>query len=121
MDEYQKLMQILQANANKTFVQRILRPDDFPVLPHDGGIATHRMAWGDAGGKFYAYPTVLFDGKNLKDYGDAAWDHAVKSGNVIEFPSAQEAEWFTKRYKEAWGGKKGYMQEWERNRFANPL
>lgn len=121
MDDYDKVMAVLQANANKTFVQRILKPDSFPVLPHENGIATHRMSWGEAGGKYYAYPTVLYDGKNLKDYGDAAWDLAIKSGNVIEFPTGEEADWFSRHYKAGWGGKRGYMQEWEKKQFANPL
>lgn len=103
-EQYQQLMATLKANAGKTFVQRILRPNDFPVLEHDGGIATHRMAWGEAGGRYFAYPTVMYDGKSLKDYGDEAWDHAIKSGNYIEFPSANEADWFSRNYKGAWGG-----------------
>lgn len=118
MDDYDKLMQILQANAQKTFVQRILNPDAFPVLPHAGGIATHRMAWDEADGRYFVYPTVLYDGKGLKDYGNAAWDQARKSGNYIEFKTPQEADWFSKNYKSAWGGKRDYMQEWERGKLG---
>lgn len=102
--QYQQLMATLKANAGKTFVQRILRPNDFPVLEHEGGIATHRMAWGQAGDKYVAFPTVMYDGKGLKDYGDKAWDHAMQSQNFIEFNTPQEAEWFSKNYKGAWGG-----------------
>lgn len=105
MDEYQKLMAILKTNASKTFVQRILRPNDFPTLPHANGIATHRMAWGESDGKYVAFPTVLYDGKQLVDYGDRAFPQAMQSGNFIEFDSPEEAEWFTTRYKEAWGGR----------------
>ena len=105
-DEYQQLMAILKANAGKSFVQRILRPNDFPTLDlGNGQVATHRMSWGEAGGRYFVYPTVLLNDKGqLHDYGDQAWDHAIKSGNYIEFPSAKEADWFSQRYKGAWGG-----------------
>lgn len=117
MDDYTKIMGLLNANKNKTFVQRILNPDAYPVLMHDNGIATHRMAYAEANGKNYVFPTVLWDGKQLQDFGDSAFDKAMATGNVIEMPSAQEADWFTRNYKAAWGGRKDYMQEWERNRF----
>src|SRR5688572_25515035 len=106
-EEYQRLMQILKTNANKSFVQRILRPDEFPTLPlGNGSHATHRMAWGESGGKYVVYPTVLLnDKKQLQDYGDDAWKHAAQSGNFIEFDNAQDADWFSQRYKGAWGGR----------------
>jgi hypothetical protein len=104
-EEYQRLMQIMQQNAGKTFVQRIMRPNDFPTLDlGNGSVATHRMAWGQMGDKYVVFPTVLYDGKGLKDYGDGAWDHAIKSGNIIEFDNPKDAEWFSTRYKGAWGG-----------------
>lgn len=104
--EYGRLMDILNANAGKTFVQRILKPDNFPVMDDGrGGIATHRMAWTELpNGRAAAFPTVLYDGKGLKDYGRGAWDQAQKSGNVIEFDSPDEASWFSENYKGAWGG-----------------
>ena len=105
--EYQRLMQILKTNASKSFVQRILRPNEFPSIDlGNGQRATHRMAWNEVDGRYFVHPTVLMtEGGKLQDYGDNAWDHAVKSGNYIEFPSAQDADWFSKRYKGAWGGK----------------
>ena len=116
MDDFEKLMQVLNANAGKTFVQRILKPDNYPVLHHDNGIATHRMATAEADGKFYAYPTVLWNGQQLQDYGNDAFRRAWQTGNMIEFPSSQEADWFSRNYKSAWGGKRGYMEQWEQNR-----
>ena len=112
MDEYGKIMEILLKNGSKSFVKRILDPASYPTLPWDGGTATHRMAWSEAGGRYFAHPTVLLgaDGK-LKDYGDEAWPHVVKSGNYIEFPTAQEADWFSKRYKAAWGSKRDNVPE----------
>lgn len=107
--EHQLLMQTLMANKDKSFVQRILNPSQYPTLDMgDGNYATHRMAWTEAGGKYYVYPTVLLqDNGQLKDYGpDEAWNHVTKSGNYIEMPSADDAEWFSTRYKAAWGGQK---------------
>lgn len=106
--EYQRLMQIFSDNVGKTFVQRILNPGAFPVLDQgDGKVATHRMAWGTMeGGKGVVYPTVMYDGKNLKDYGEQAWDHASRSGNYIVFDNPEEASWFSQKYKGAWAGQK---------------
>lgn len=111
--EYQLLMQTLNDNKDKSFVQRILNPKAFPRLDlGDGSYATHRMAWGEANGKYYVYPTVLMgeDGK-LKDYGADAWSHVRQTGNMIEMPTADDAEWFSTRYKAAWGGLKNRPPE----------
>lgn len=106
-DEYQRLMAVLKENAGKSFVQRILRPDEFPTLDiGNGSHATHRMAWGQAGDKYVVYPTVMLaPGGKLADYGQQAWTHARDSGNFIAFDSPEQAEWFASKYKGAWGGK----------------
>lgn len=105
-NEYQRLMQILKTNASKSFVQRILRPNEFPTLDlGNGSHATHRMEWGESDGKYVVYPRVLLqEGGKLQDYGDNAWQHARQSGNFIEFDNPKDAEWFSSRYKGAWGG-----------------
>ena len=105
-EEFVRLKQILDANKDKSFVQRILRPNDFPSIPYgDGYTATHQMEHSESNGKYYVYPRILLqkDG-TLKDYGDDAWDQVRQSGNFIEFSNPAEAEWFSKRYKGAWGG-----------------
>jgi hypothetical protein len=106
--EYERLMELMQANNSKSFVQRILTPGKYPTLDQgDGSHATHRMAWTQAGDKYYVYPTVLLE-KNgkLKDYGDAAWDAVRSTGNYMEFNDPEEASWFAQKYKGAWGGQK---------------
>ena len=104
MAEYDDVMRVLMANANKSFVRRILQPQAYPTLDlGNGQKATHMMSWAEADGKYYVYPRILYDGKALKDYGDAAFDQAMKSGNVIEFKTPQEADWFSRRYKVVWG------------------
>jgi hypothetical protein len=104
--EYQRLMQIMKENGSKSFVQRILRPSEFPTLDlGDGNYATHRMAWGQLGDKYVAYPTVLMnENGKLQDYAGDAWNHVQKTGNYITFDSPDEADWFAKSYKGAWGG-----------------
>ena len=109
-----RVMQILSANKDKTFVKRILSPDRFPKLAQeDGSHATHKMAWGETGGengepvRYVVYPTVLYDGKALKDYGDSAFEHVMKSGNFIEFDNPNDADWFSRNYKLAWRGARG--------------
>lgn len=106
--EFQHLMGILQNNSNKSFVQRILSPQNYQPLDMGNGLyATHRMAWGQLGDKFVVYPTVLAgEGGKLQDYGDKAWPHVMKSGNFIEFDNPDEASWFSQNYKGAWGGQK---------------
>jgi hypothetical protein len=100
-------MAILQANKAKSFVQRILNyqgPQNSPVLDLGGGqYATHKMAWTEADGKYRVYPTVLWDGKKLVDYGpDKAYDQVLRSGNFIDFDSPDAADWFSKNYKLVW-------------------
>lgn len=106
--EHQLLMQTLMANKDKSFVQRILNPSQYPTLDMgNGNYATHRMAWTEADGRYFVYPTVLLGDNGLKDYGPhQAWDHVRQSGNFIEMPTADDAEWFSTRYKAAWGGQK---------------
>lgn len=104
MADRDKLARILAQNAEKSFVQRILQPENYPRLDlGDGNYATHKMAWTEADGRYYAYPTVMYDGKKLTEYDpQTAFQHAVKSGNVIAFDDPSEADWFSKNYKQWW-------------------
>jgi hypothetical protein len=104
-DEFQKVMQILKANEKKSFVQRILDRNKYPTLDlGNGQVATHMMSTVEQDGKHYVFPTVLYDGKQLKQYDwRSAFDQVIKTGNYIEFDDPQEAEWFSRRYKAAWG------------------
>jgi hypothetical protein len=103
-----KVASILDANASKSFVKRILSyqgPGKSPTLDLGGGqYATHKMAWTSADGRHFVYPTVLQgeDGQ-LTDYGPAeAWKHVKQTGNYIEFSTPQEADWFSRNYKLIW-------------------
>jgi hypothetical protein len=97
-------MKILQANKDKTFVKRILEREKYPRLElGDGNHATHKMAWGEVDKKYRVFPTVLYDGKSLKEYKpDEAFRHTSATGNYIDFDTPQEADWFSRQYKSVW-------------------
>lgn len=109
MAEYDDVMRILRENADKMFVKRILTPNKYPKLDlGNGEFATHKMSWGsidtDKGKKYVVFPTVLMDkDQKLVDYGDKAWDEVSKTNDFIIFNDPKTAEWFSNRYKAAWG------------------
>jgi hypothetical protein len=94
---------ILENNTDKDFVQRILKPNESPVMDlGDGKIATHKMAWEHQDGKYYAFPTIQRQGKGLVDKGKNAFFDSMNNGEFIEFDTPGEAEWFSKNYKKVW-------------------
>ena len=98
-----KLQKIVDANKEKSFVQRILNPQ-LRLDNQDGTYSTHSMSWGQAGDKFIVFPTVLKsqDGA-LKRYDPReAWKHTQQTGNFIIFDSGEDAEWFSQNYKKLW-------------------
>lgn len=108
--------QIIGKNTNLNFVDRIARPEQYPTLPLDGGMATHLMAWGDIDGKPAVFPTIIFDDatKSLKMLDmESAFDHAMKTKQYIPFDTEEEADLFSKEYKRHWRegkGPKGYQK-----------
>jgi hypothetical protein len=105
-EERSVVLDLLEKNRDKQFVRRILEPEAYPKLDvGDGKVATHQMAWGEADGKFYVYPTVVYDEKDkklrkLED--DKAFRHAMSTGEFITFDRADDAAWFSEKYKRAW-------------------
>lgn len=103
-----RLIDLLEENKQKNFVQRILNPTMYPPIKNqDGSISTHRMAWGSTTGRdgkerYVVFPTIHLDGNQLKDYGNGAFQHAIKTGEFIEFDNQNDAEDFSKQYKEYW-------------------
>jgi hypothetical protein len=98
------ILAILEKNKNKSFVQRILNPKKYPVKQNkDGSVSTHLMSWTESDGKYYVYPTLLMTKDGLKQYDpDEAWKHVKTTGNFIEFDLPQEADFFSKHYKDIW-------------------
>lgn len=104
-DEKGRIQKILEANASKDFVKRILDPDNSPSIDMGGGHrGTHFMASGEADGKFYAYPTIqrMPDGSLKKMDANEAFQEAFANGELIEFASDEEAKWFAANYKKVW-------------------
>lgn len=88
------------------FEQRVLKPSMVPGIQNgDGSYSTHRMAWGDADGKFYAYPTIVNDGGKLVQLPDAvAWQHAMETKQYREFATPEDADAYAAGgYKNSWG------------------
>jgi len=103
--EIGKISQILNANKDKPFVQRILQGEGQEAISlGEGETGTHLMAYGEADGNFYVYPTIVETNEGLKQFSDdEAWAHAKESGNLIQFNTEKEAAWFSKNYKKYWG------------------
>lgn len=101
-----EVAQILAKNNQKNFVKRIIFPDNKPSLDvGDGEIATHRMAWGESDGKFYVFPTIMQEEDGtLRDYGDKAFDEAIRRKEFIKFDDPQKADQFSQEYKKYWEG-----------------
>jgi hypothetical protein len=103
-DDVGWIKDILEKNKDKSFVDRILNKDKYPTLDRGNGkFSTHSMEWGSAGDKYVVYPTVLWNGKELKDYGPDAWEQVKKTGNYIEFDTPEGAAHFSSNYKKIWG------------------
>jgi len=103
--ESEVVHKILQANREKPFVKRMFM-DDYPAIQNpDGSHSTHSMAWGEADGRNFVYPTVMMgsDGKLQRFSPDEAFDNALNSGNFIEFSDPKKADWFSRNYKKIWG------------------
>ena len=99
---------ILTANSRIPFVRRILFPDQAPVTVDTEDserrrVMTHKMEYSTADGKAYVYPRVMLDENGvLRDYGDMAFDEAIKRRDFITFNSPEQADWFTRNYKSYW-------------------
>lgn len=90
---------LLGKNKDKNFVQRIFNP--VLSLQEGNNNATHKMAYGEADGKFIAYPTVVqqpntnyltsIDNSTNKF---AAMDYALANKEYIDFNTEAEAKDF---------------------------
>jgi hypothetical protein len=101
------ILKTLELYKDKEFVQRILNPNDYPVLDlGNGQYGTHKMAYAEVDGKTIAYPNIVYDKDTeaLKELSSKdAIDYALKNKEFIEFKTPEEADFFTKNYKTLWG------------------
>lgn len=100
-----QIYNVLDNNKSKNFVKRILKPKDYPTLDiGNNNYATHKMAWGQEDNDYDVYPTVIQDGKKLKQLGNkSAFDYAKKNNEYIKFDTPEKADKFSKNYKKVWG------------------
>lgn len=101
-----KIMDILNRNSDKNFVQRILHPEGKPVLDvGKGEIATHEMVWQNVEGKSVVFPTVIEDkttGTLKKLSPKDALAHAMATNQFISAKDDKEAAWLSSNYKKIW-------------------
>lgn len=98
--------QWVEDGSQLNFEKRILSPSQYPSLQNeDGSYSTHEMAWGDSDGKFFAYPTIVQQGKELVRLPDAvAFQHAMESGEYRVFSTPEDADAYASGgYKDSWG------------------
>lgn len=110
-DQVAWIRELLRKNAEKNFVQRILEPEKYPILPLSGtgSYATHKMAVevDDKTGRWIAFPTIMQDGDQLIDYGvngpREAMKEAMRRNEYIDFGDDRDtALWFSENYKKVW-------------------
>jgi hypothetical protein len=104
--DLEKIVQILNANKNLNFVQRILNPGSYPTIDlGDGRYGTHLMSYANGEDGAFAYPNITYDettGQLTNREPSDAMGYAVKNKQYIKFPSSDEADWFTRNYKRVW-------------------
>lgn len=98
---------VIDPNTKLNFEQRVLKPNSFPSIDNgDGSVSTHKMAWGDADGKYMAFPTIIqgADGKLVELAPQEAQRYAQESGEYRKFDKPEDAESYAEGgYKKFWG------------------
>jgi hypothetical protein len=116
---YQALTDSINANSNANFVKR-LQEEDIKSIPNwedSTQRSSHKLMYSTGeGGKVYVYPMVQEINGELHDFTDpkhkhGEWDafkSAIKNGDYVEFPSVEDAKWWTSNnYKQFY---KGFQQ-----------
>jgi hypothetical protein len=98
----------IDPNTKLNFEKRVLKPSDYPRIDNgDGSISTHRMAYGEADGRYLAFPTIIQPQKTkeLVRLGDReAFEYAIGSGEYRSFKTEEEAKSYAEGgYKKFWG------------------
>lgn len=103
------IKQVLQQNSQKNFVDRIINKDKYPTMDlGSGNYATHKMSYSTFNNGAMVYPTIVYDPAQKKLVQLSAQEapkRAVSSGEYINFDKPEDADWFSKNYKQYWGMK----------------
>ena len=104
--DLKQIQEIIDQNSGKNFVSRIIDPS-MELDNRDGTMSTHSMSYGESGGKFFVFPTVIDTGQGyLKRLNpNMAFGHAFQTGEFIEFDSEEDASSFSEEYKKTWEDK----------------
>jgi len=105
-DDIEKIQKILGSYMDKNFVQRILTPELYPNLDLGAGrTGTHLMGWEKFGNKNIVFPHIIYNKKTnslIQLSPQKAYDYALESSEYIPFDNQEEADWFSKNYKNIW-------------------
>jgi hypothetical protein len=104
MDYRDEIATALMDNSSREFVQRAIHPEDYPNIPWgENQTATHQMAYGEADGRYYAFPKVVNENGTLRSLNDdQAFDYAMRNKEFIEFDTEEDASMFSEQYKKFW-------------------
>jgi hypothetical protein len=108
---------ILNQHKDKEFVQRLLNPENYPIIPMgEDSYATHQMSWGQVGDKYVVFPTIVNqNGKLIQLDPKSAMNFAISNQEYIPFNTPEDADYFSQHYKEGWGMKQlnRMTNQWE--------
>lgn len=98
----------INANNKSNFLSRIKDPNRKTIKDwKTGKVSTHKLSYAEDGNKYVIYPEIqeingeLYDYTNPK-YNHGKWDsydNAVNNGDTIQVNNKEQAEDFTKNYK----------------------
>lgn len=102
-------------NSNANFAKRLVDPYRKVLNLGEGEIGTHKLSYATGDGKVFVYPQIQEINGELVDLSSdwkKAWDQAIKNKDYVEFPSVEDADWFTAdNYKKYFPGLEKYAPQ----------
>lgn len=102
-------------NSNANFAKRLIDPYRKVLNLGEGKIGTHKLSYTTGDGKVYVYPEIQEINGELVDLSSdwrKAWEQAFKNKDYVEFPSVEDADWFTAdNYKKYFPGLEKYAPQ----------
>ena len=106
----ESIIKFVNKHKKINFVQR-LRDSFRETIPDwevEGNVATHKLGYAEDRDKIKVFPLIQEIDGELHDFTNPEYNHgkwdalesAEKNGDVIIFDNKDDAEWFTKHYKE---------------------
>ena len=102
-------------NSNANFAKRLVDPYRKVLDLGDGEIGTHKLSYTTGDGKVFVYPEIQEINGELVDLSSdrrKAWEQAFENKDYVEFPSVEDADWFTaNNYKKYFPGLEKYAPQ----------